>query len=431
MSSELSDSERISTFQQDIFELHLEEATFLWLQWSRALKDPVQTLETVARLEERLMAHLDGLVLGGLPVVESLLRPALGGQESARLWCAAFAYLAESGVEALEEMVALASVSAQQPTVRRVLELSEREGLDAALLPLVTHGVASQQALALEVLAFRRTVPRDLALKLLAHADARVVAAALRALGWLPDGTAQHVLTQLLADERPEVRLAAIEAGMLCRLPAAREACRREVQGHTVGKSVGARACMVLLAVEGEPRDVELLRESLEVRELAGAALWALGFSGRAAAAQAALRCIQEGVELRLAGEAFSSITGLDLTGAYLAPPPPPGEQPIPLSEEDLDADLMPRPEDGLPAPEPLAVTNWWQENHERFRPETRYLEGRPTSLETLLHVLEHGPMRRRYVLAHELCLSTQGAWRLEPYDFVRYQREQLARRAS
>ncbi|MET0391342.1 MAG: hypothetical protein ABW321_35540 [Polyangiales bacterium] len=47
-----------------IYEQHLEEATFLYAQRRRAWVDPELTLPDVAALDDRLEAHLDGLVLG-------------------------------------------------------------------------------------------------------------------------------------------------------------------------------------------------------------------------------------------------------------------------------------------------------------------------------------------------------------------------------
>src|SRR5258705_6910781 len=62
----------------DISEEHLVDAGFLWTQRERALESPRHTLAEVATgVEERLLAHLDGLIVGGAPVAEKLLVPVL------------------------------------------------------------------------------------------------------------------------------------------------------------------------------------------------------------------------------------------------------------------------------------------------------------------------------------------------------------------
>src|SRR3569623_1592094 len=48
-----------------ILDQHAEEAAFLWLQRDRAVTAPHYTLDDLARLDERVEAHLDGLRVAG------------------------------------------------------------------------------------------------------------------------------------------------------------------------------------------------------------------------------------------------------------------------------------------------------------------------------------------------------------------------------
>ena len=59
----------------DIVEEHLEEADFLWSQRQSALADRGSTLHRLAELEERLLTHLEGLVLS-----EDAVRKSWGGE---------------------------------------------------------------------------------------------------------------------------------------------------------------------------------------------------------------------------------------------------------------------------------------------------------------------------------------------------------------
>ena len=62
----------------DVVEEHLDEAAFLWTQWERGLQSPLYKLHELRdRVEERMLAHLDGLVVGGEAVAQRLLYPAL------------------------------------------------------------------------------------------------------------------------------------------------------------------------------------------------------------------------------------------------------------------------------------------------------------------------------------------------------------------
>src|SRR5687768_14296182 len=124
----------------DVLEEHLDEAAFLWSQWERALVSPSFELSDIAELEERLLAHLDGLVVGGETAASELLLPALETDEAERISSAAFALLAGNGKRELEEILAVldGGDAVQRRGVGRALELSEREGLEAVLRKRLT-----------------------------------------------------------------------------------------------------------------------------------------------------------------------------------------------------------------------------------------------------------------------------------------------------
>src|SRR5690349_17929317 len=77
----------------DLGEQHLNEAAFLWTRWEQALVAPDYMLEDVERLEERLHAHVDALVLGGAPIAKRLLVPALESDDPEFLRAAALGLL--------------------------------------------------------------------------------------------------------------------------------------------------------------------------------------------------------------------------------------------------------------------------------------------------------------------------------------------------
>lgn len=64
-----------------------------------SLHEPSDTAE----LEERLLAHVDGLVIGGEPAVSELLLPGLETDELERISASALALLSAPGKRELEE----------------------------------------------------------------------------------------------------------------------------------------------------------------------------------------------------------------------------------------------------------------------------------------------------------------------------------------
>jgi uncharacterized protein (TIGR02270 family) len=407
---------------KDVYEQHLDEADFLWTQWERALAAPDRTLGDTESVEERLLAHLDGLVVGGAPVAEVLLMPALESEEPARLSAALWALLANPGgmpTGRLEALLESLPGELHAP-VRRALELSGRRDLAGAVLqPWLKKEDATFVAMALDVLAFRREGSQP-PLEWLSHPDARVVAAALRGLRPLPPGVDALWLGRLLEDPRPEVADAALEAGWVSGARAAWDALGERVDGRT-----GApRLAMVMLALSGEARDLHRLLQCLGSEETRADALWALGFSGRREAAEACLEMMNERPVAPLAAEAFSAITGLEWAAPYVLPREE--EEALPPLEEDLARDLTPRSEDALPVPFLPAVSAWWKEASKRFTEGARYVRGHEFSPGVLLDALEHGPMRRRHVLALELAWRSHGTCQVQTRAFTHRQRVDL-----
>lgn len=409
----------------DVLEEHLDEAAFLWSQWESALVSAHHDLEDTAECEERLLAHVDGLVVGEKPAVEELLLPGLETDEPECVSAAALALLAGGGRLELEETLKVldSGDELQRAGVGRAMELSESEGLDAVLLQRLEAEDPALQAVAFQVLSFRGVLPQERRLKWLYRDDAGPVIAALRDPRPLSRDIAHTVLPQLLVDPRPGVRGAAILAGLVSSARAAWKACRKVAEEGGSGR----RLCLTVLALGGDERDVEWLVGLLTQEALREDVLWALGFSGQALAAEACLGWMGDDRAAALAGEAFSAITGLKLEGEYRQAQKEERDELIPLEQEDLEADLVPGPEASLPVPALEPVERWWQKARKDFERGIRYLRGSRFDAGTLLEMLGREPMRRRPVLALELAIRSRGAHSLQTRAFTRRQHAELS----
>src|SRR3569623_2079547 len=296
----------------DLYEEHLDEAAFLWGQWERSLDAANYTLdEVIDGPEERLRAHLDGLVLGGRAVADKLLIQALGG----------------------------------------AFELAERPDLGARLRPFLEGSAAPVQATIVNVLSARRPAasparPAAWGIPLETFLERRhqeLQAAALRALCRTPDPVIARYVEKSLVSPYVVIRAVAIAAGIRLGLAAARTGSSK-----LVGRdAAGARLALAVLAAGGEPVDVAIVIRKLEVETLRSDALWALGFAGTAQAAEAALAWPGHEAVAALAADAFATIPGARIGGALAKPGP--AKQDTPPD----DAGPMPvvTPESSLPSP--------------------------------------------------------------------------------
>lgn len=361
----------------------LDEAAFLWTQWERALVSPDYTLPEVAALEERLRARLDLLVLGGDPVGKRLLRPALECEEQERISAAALALLMEESDDAVELLLsgALNGAEPQRAAICRALEVCDRKEVEARLMPLLQQGAPAVRASLLDVLTARRARPDCSLERLFALGAPPLQVAVLRAVGRVPIQVAPSLLDEGLRSSEPSVRDAALEAGLVLGHRSAWTACVDLVSRHDSTSGFA----MLLLALGGSADEFQRLLGMLSVPGLRRDALWALGFSGRRAAAEACLSWMRDDSLSRLAGEAFSAITGLALEGEFALKEPLASEEPIALEDEDLDADLVPSLDELLPRPNAEAVERWWQQARLQLESGTRYSGGKPLTTGRLL----------------------------------------------
>ncbi len=110
----------------------------------------------------------------------------------------------------------------------------------------------------------------------------------------------------------------------------------------------------------------------------------------------------------RLAGEAFTFITGLDLSYLDLDRKPPGGVDFGPNDNPD-DGNVDMDPDDSLPWPDVAKVQEWWNANGSRYPPGTRHFMGEPVNADNCRRVLREGFQRQRIAASFYLSLLQPG----------------------
>ncbi|MCY1046518.1 TIGR02270 family protein [Corallococcus sp. bb12-1] len=413
-------------------EQHLEEAAFLWTQWEHDLGAPALPWADVEQgNERRLVANLDALELGGLPVARRILLPALDGDDVEWIRVATYVLSGLEGSEGREAIVdrLLRANEDESSALLRAVELRGGSHLAPTLLLLLPRLASPQQARLLSALRFLGVDPGTAlnAIPLEEHDSVR--AEKVRLVGLLPRSEAAPLLLRGLSDGSALVREAALEEALVLGLPEAWDRCNRWVSARE-----GGRVARLGAAISGGPRELESLVSLLEEPAQRDEGLWALGFSGRLQAAEAIFQeLMRNGTPL--AAECFAAITGL-------LPGEPFWEEAEPDDEEaDEDAppvalalapSALPGPvTDRKKVPRIDEVARWWTEARGRFDPAGRYLRGQPFTGAALATELETGPMRRRPALLLEVAFRTGGAPRVEPRAWTSHQRQQARGIAS
>ncbi|PRQ06019.1 hypothetical protein [Enhygromyxa salina] len=424
----------------DVQEEHLGEAEFFWETWERAVDSPIFTIgELRAGPEERLMANIMGLVVGGQPVLDRLVRPVLDedlDDDRYRTAAAALAILDGGGFEGPDivlDYLPRAGAEGRWGLIR-AMHLSRRTDLAARLIASLPEHDGPALAGRLEALT---GLGVDVGKRLrvwFKHGEPRV----RRAAAWLARySTSSNVLKRLLKlmrDPDAKLREAAIESALIRGLPGSWQlACEAAFDRQSPGGAGSLRrAALGWVAMQGDAASHARILELLRARPDPDL-LWAAGVTGRPDAVDLAAALLDHPQLARLAGELMTFVAGLPTRvdhywldeGAHGGYGDDEDEGLPVLGRDDLAANLVPPDELRLRLPHPERARAWWLECRNELSPALRYYAGRPLEPSTIEHALRTAPMRRRHPLALELAIRSAGIGMLDTRAAARIQTSQ------
>jgi uncharacterized protein (TIGR02270 family) len=394
-----------STVIPVVIEQHAEETAFHWLLRDAAVCAPHYSLDDLAKLDNRLDAHIDGLRIAGEAGWE-ICKEALNYEEPGEIFTAAFLAFASGEATRIETVLEIGNAS---PELSRGLASAlgwlPYPQAEWHIQPLLTAASPDLRRIGIAACAAHRQDPGNELAVALSSDDVLLQARALRAVGQLGRIDLLPVLLSLLTT-----------GDNLCRYSAAWSAA-------LLG-DLGAISTLQALARSDVPHKEEATKIALRRMELAAAHEWRLALAQE----QDTIRLAVIGAgaigdpasilwlidhmavpELaRVAGEAFTMIIGVDLAYEDLEGEWPEGFEVGPTEDpEDENVDMD--PDEDLPWPEPEAIQAWWYNHRGKFQPGTRYLLGNPMSITWFQDVLRNGMQRQRAAAALELAMRQPG----------------------
>jgi uncharacterized protein (TIGR02270 family) len=387
-----------------VLAVHAEEAAFLWLLRDGAVRAPHYKLWELARLDERVDAHLEGLRIAGDAGWQLALEELEAHPEPGETFAA--------GVLAFE--------SGNQGCIGRVLAAGAAtpqngRGVISALgwLPEAVASEHVKYLLLAESPVHRRFGVGGAAIRrqplgqhlepALRDSDPALRARALKAVGELAAAACVSIAARRVTDPDPR-----------CRFYACWSVLRLQADPAALGE------LQSLIQQEGGPRRREGI--SLVVRRMAlpqaqrwlealgmlpgGERFALIGFGqlGDPAAVPKLIEASKSPPLARVAGEAFEMITGADIAYEDLDARPPQDFQAGPTENpEDENVDLD--PDGNLPWPDPDKLKAWWAKNQSRFPRGTRHLVGKPVTPDWCRELVKIGRQRQRTAAALELAI--------------------------
>jgi uncharacterized protein (TIGR02270 family) len=389
----------------DIVSQHVEEAAFLWLLRCNAIRQPHYALKDLAKLDERVEAHLDGLRVAGEPGWE-LCKAALGNEESGEVFAAsvmAFESDIETRIQVVLDVVtakpelidgivsAMGWVTVEQasPKIQRFLSSQVHLHRQIGLAGCAVHRVDPKQALTQAVTS------RNLALR----------ARALKAVGELGRKDLLGAVKEQLQAEDEQVRYWAAWSGALLGESTAIPVLRQFVEsGHLTREPACAMALRRMSVQEGQA----WLKTLASAPNTLRLAVQAAGVIGDPANIPWLIQQMVDPIVARVAGESFSFITGVDLAYDDLDTDKPEGFDAGPTEDPEDENVAMDADED-LPWPNPELIDKWWGVHRLEFTNGTRYLLGKPMTIDSLKEALKTGKQRQRRAAAIELAMRQSG----------------------
>lgn len=384
---------------------HAGEASFLWMLRNSAVGAPHYDLADLAKLDDRVEAHLEGLRIGGAGGWMAC-EEQLAANESGEVFAAASLSLEPLDQDRLSKVLSV--VGKVPETIGGFASAVGWLPLEQAL-PHIRKFLEGErpsfQGIGISAAAIHRWHPGAALARLMASDDADVRARALKSAGEFGDKDVRQDLLVSLRDPDENCVFSAAWSGTLLGLPI----CATVLLSIAESQSSHAPSAADL-ALRGMDTAAALSWHSRVVAAPARIrlAIRTAGTIGDPSVIPWLISLMEQPPLARLAGECFTMITGVDLAFRDLERDPPEGHEAGP-TEDPADHNVEMDPDENLPWPEPALVQQWWDANRGRFQHGTRYLLGNPLTDDWLRIVLRDGRQRQRAAAALELALRNPG----------------------
>jgi uncharacterized protein (TIGR02270 family) len=386
---------------------HVEDATALRSVRAVLVRAPHVKLLHLGRTDERLAAHFDGLSINS-DYGAGLSQAALDVPGVGQLFVAAVLAIERRDTAQIERLLSLLDVV---PDAARALS-SAFGWVSPALLrgltaPLLASESPTARWLGLAACAQHRVDPGAALSAALEQPHAGLRIRALRAAGELGRVDLLPACLGHLQDDQPSLSLPAAWTAVLLGDRGDAVITLRTLALKPGPTQLEALALALFTADAGTARSLvkQLAAQGAPLRTLIKAAGWA----GDAQVVPWLFKHMEDDTHARLAGEAFSFITGVDLAWLDLERKPP---ETVPGGPNDdpNDDNVALDEDESLPWPDLAKLTVWWQKNSGQFPSGTRLFAGAPPTTNHCFKVLKEHTQRRRMAAALYMSLLKPGS---------------------
>ena len=394
------------------------DTPYAWFLRSRASYSPLFRQQHLAELDERLEAYLDCYLIS--EQAGASLLPDLNPED----WGSCFVYAVLAIRLHNETLFATALDHLKPEAATHYREIADAclwdgpDNLSPWLLKLYRHpSPIAQQAAVAVARAIPGNMHPDILQTYLANSDPALQIQLLNWLGEHQYTQALPFITERYTHDNPAIAFAAARAGFLLQAKGAKS----QLESFALTENPHMLDAITLLFIQAQPAQLTTWvnklwhTDKLSIR----VKLYGTAVAGLSTNIDRLLPPMAEPETAKIAGEAFTLITGIDIENndldaidetydnyddENLADTATLAEQ---LQTDPLTADW----EDDLPTPCPTKITQWWQKNANNFQLGTRYLAGLELNATNLKRIQATGNQRQRHIAALHLLISHHEPW--------------------
>ena len=393
------------TFSTGLYEEHLDEASFLYEQRRTLYNNPEIKWKKIGEFEDRLEAHIDGLIVGDKLAVEVCQRRAAEG-DFGELFAATCVFCRQDRRD-----LVLAIFDRLDPDDREkagaIADALKYELPDAwipDLLVLLASGDPKLAAILARAFGYRRLPSGPQLLSAMKRCAPAALPEVVWALGRVAYEPSRGTLLDYLRSEEEPVRFNAAMALLRMGEPTAIDYCTDQARSHSwavlpLGFAVG-------------PSSLPLISELVEKTSNPDS-ITALGLLGAPSSIPLLISQLERADCADPAASALQCLTGAGLYETVFVPDEIDEEELFESEREQLKQGIKPTRGDGRPfgstvtrlSQKPEDWEKWWKLNEMRFTPDLWYRNGGPASPARLLEMLsaDNTPHRLRYCCLEEL----------------------------
>ncbi len=389
-----------------IVDRHAEDAAFLWLLRDAAVGSPHYTLKDLADLDNRLDAHIDGLRVAGQAGWD-VCKVALEIGEPGEVFVAAVLAFDSSDGKQIDAVIETALLAPENfRALISALGWVDFQRISGLVQSFLGANSVTYRRLGIAAAAIHRQHPGPILQQSMESGDPLLRMRALKAAGELQC----HDSVPMLREHwHSDDTLCAFWSAWSSLLLGDRQAIEPLVSLMGVVTDFRSQTFRLVVRLLDGATAHNWLKDLWQVPTLQRHAVAGCGACGDPSYIPALIRQMEVPKLARVAGEAFTMITGVDLAYENLEGEEPEGFAAGP-TENPEDEDVALDPDEDLPWPETALVQQWWGGNKDNFKPGTRYLVGQPVSQQQCVTVLGSGFQRQRSAAALELVLLQAGA---------------------